>query len=132
MQGEGGVEDVYGCRRKKSAVERAGHAGSVVGPLLFGRRQSLFQATAAQLRREKLEEDIEVVAREVGEDLELGGVAAERRVHLRYVLDDDAHEEERVGAAGTAQVCDGKRAVLRKGRFMALSVASSKCSIARA
>lgn len=100
MQGEGGIEDVYGSGRKKSAVERAGHAGGVVGPLLFGGRQALFQAPAAQLWREKLEEDIEVVAGEVGEeDLELGGVVAERRVHLRYVLDDDAHEEERVGAA---------------------------------
>jgi hypothetical protein len=121
VQREGGGEHVDGLAGEEAPVERPGDAGRVVRPRrrrrAFARGEALLEAAGhrREERREQLEQRVEVVAGEVGEeDLELGGVAAAGLVRLGDAADDDVDDEEAVAAAGATQV--GRREELVAGR----------------
>lgn len=106
VQGKCWMEHVDRSRWEQPAVERPGHSGGEVGAVVVGGEALLHAAGAVGGQGwEELEESVEVVAWEIGEEgRELGRLDPEGFKPLGDVLDDDVDDVDGVVAAGATQV----------------------------
>lgn len=112
MQRKRRIKHINGLGRKKAAVESAGNSGGEVRAVGIG-GEALLHADAA-VGREELEEGVEVIGGQIGEECwELRRVAARRLMALDHVADDEVHHVYGVAPTRAAEVRHHERRLRR-------------------